>query len=56
MPPAKTLGWPWPVAEEGEVTPNLLQTPGSETEHPAAHAGYHGRLQQQLLGHAQRQG
>lgn len=31
LPFIRTLGWPQLKAEEGEVTPNVLQIPGSET-------------------------
>lgn len=40
LPLVRTLGWPQPMAEEGEATPNVLQTPGSETWHPTAHDDY----------------
>lgn len=31
LPLVRTLGWPQPKAKEGEVTPNVLQTPGNQT-------------------------
>lgn len=40
LPLVRTLGWPQPKAEEGEVTPSVPQTPGSETSHPTAHDDY----------------
>lgn len=40
LPLVRTLGWPQPMEEEGEVTPNVPQAPGRETWHPRAHDDY----------------